>query len=229
MSTDKEIEKAKASFATKGYCILDVNGIFADSLASISEMIELTDATSWTYVINHDEFSGDLPKTTKSEILVAHRERALKDNSEGKLAFYFERLTTDHNLNMGGAPMALVYSRRLMESKEMKNLLELITNRTVLNMEQLYINKFNIGDFLGVHRDGGNNVGVALNITKGWLAANGGNTHILNESMEIVDSLSPKYGKILIFDSSKANVPHFVSSVTATNGTSRMAIVGRYN
>ncbi|WP_234497922.1 2OG-Fe(II) oxygenase family protein [Vibrio maritimus] len=229
MNTDKAIQRAKISFADKGYCVMDVSCIFADSLARISDKIQSTDVTDWTYVINHSDFSGDLPKSTKTEVLLTHRKKALKENSKGKLAFYFERLTTDHNLITRDTPKALTYSKRLLESHEMRGLLESITSRTVLDIEQMYINRFNVGDFLGVHRDGGNNLGVALNISKDWLTVNGGNTHILNESMEIIDSLSPKYGRILIFDSKKSSVPHFVSSVSATNGSSRMAIVGRYN
>lgn len=222
-------ETASKQFLERGYCILDIKAPFLKHLNEVADDLELATEADWTYVIRHNDFEGDLPLSTDKKILFSHRQKAYKENSQGLFSFFFQRMTTAHGLPLLTVPKALISSRDLMESRGVRNLLESVSGRSVGNIEQLYINKFTIGDFLGVHRDGGNNLSVALNLTNNWLTMNGGQTHIVDDTKNIVDSLSPSFGKLLIIDSMKKNAPHFVSTVTSTNDSPRVAIITRYN
>lgn len=45
----------------------------------------------------------------------------------------------------------------------------------------------------------------------------------------ILDTFIPSYLNILIFDTKKRKIPHFVSAVTSNRTSKRMALVVRYN
>ncbi|SQD77261.1 2OG-Fe(II) oxygenase family protein [Moritella yayanosii] len=96
-------------------------------------------------------------------------------------------------------------------------------------MNQFYINLFDYGDFLGIHSDGGNNIGIAINITKNWLPTFGGITHIIDQYLNIVDSLTPTFGQMFLFDSKENNIPHFVSTVSTERSGKRMSIIARFD
>ncbi|EJD6599004.1 hypothetical protein M0L39_RS03445 [Providencia rettgeri] len=50
-----------------------------------------------------------------------------------------------------------------------------------------------------------------------------------NEKKEILETFIPSYLNILIFDTKKRKIPHFVSTVTSNKISKRMALVVRYN
>ncbi|WP_299008862.1 2OG-Fe(II) oxygenase family protein [uncultured Shewanella sp.] len=222
-------QEFKNDFSRKGYCIIDVKKLFSSDLMSIKKELDKTTDESWTYVVKYDDFEADLLSSTELKVIEKHKKAAYRNNSEGKLAYFFKRITTDHGLTSVPIAQAFLQAQGLMDSPAIRRLLEFVTGRDINDMSQIYINKFEIGDFLGIHKDGGNNIGVALNLSKDWITTNGGNTHIVDDEMNIIDSLSPCFGKLLVFDSMKENVPHFVSTVTSTNNNARMSIIARYN
>ncbi|WP_318452364.1 2OG-Fe(II) oxygenase [Photobacterium leiognathi] len=222
-------QRERAKFIKDGYCVLDVNQQFQKSLHAIEEKIKSTSVDHWTYIIKHSDFEGDLPLCVDLSTLNRHRNKAIDEHNAGDFSFFFQRIASNQRISEYDVPDAILLSRSFMQSTEMKCILEYVSGRTINHIDQFYINKFGVGDFLGIHRDGGNNLGIALNISREWLTTNGGNTHIVDEELNIIDSISPRFGKLLIFDSKSESVPHFVSMVTATNGASRMAIIARFN
>ncbi|HCR4098005.1 TPA: hypothetical protein OOF48_003208, partial [Providencia rettgeri] len=92
------------------------------------------------------------------------------------------------------------------------------------------LSKFDKNDFLTTHCDSDDGIGIVINLTKEWEANYGGLTMILdNEKKEILETFIPSYLNILIFDTKKRKIPHFVSTVTSNKISKRMALVVRYN
>ena len=86
----------------------------------------------------------------------------------------------------------------------------------------MYLSRFDKDDFLTTHCDSDDGIGIVINLTKEWEANYGGLTMIL-------DTFIPSYLNILIFDTKKRKIPHFVSAVTSNRTSKRMALVVRYN
>ncbi|MGN2716723.1 2OG-Fe(II) oxygenase family protein [Aliivibrio fischeri] len=223
-----DLKKLNMEFLNNGYCHLNILNHFKTELDFIQNDLAIYDSKYWSYIIKYGDFEKDIPVNKFSDKIKKHYENSIQHHSLGQFAFFFKRMCQDHNLDI---PITKSFNLayKLVNSSEFTILLEKITGRNIGNTSQFYINQFDKGEFLGIHSDRGNNIGIAINITKNWLPTFGGVTHIFHQSLDIIDSLTPTFGEMFIFDSKSKEIPHFVSTVSVRRPEKRMAIIVRFD
>ncbi|AUH00268.1 hypothetical protein CWC46_10905 [Prodigiosinella confusarubida] len=72
-------------------------------------------------------------------------------------------------------------------------------------------------------------MGIALNITEDWDHNYGGLTHILDHNRKkVIDTLTPTFGELFLFDTSQTQIPHLVSMINVNQKNKRMSVIARY-
>lgn len=103
--------------------------------------------------------------------------------------------------------------RSCLSSHDLINILAKIGNRKISVMSVFYINRLDKGDFIVTHSDRGagrNSMGVVVNLTKKWNPNHGGLTFMIDqESSNINGVITPKLGRVLVFDIIEKNQSSF--------------------
>jgi Rps23 Pro-64 3,4-dihydroxylase Tpa1-like proline 4-hydroxylase len=195
-------------------------------LDGISDGLEHLPEQAWSYIIRNRDGEFELPATQRRLARVQQR-KAVRDHAAGTFAFSFRRIDgASQNLHVP----ALADARRLMDGPALRSLLHTVTGRVPLAIRQFYVSRFDEGDFLSTHCDPGQSFGVVINLTREWDPNHGGLTMLLSEDRSRVRScLLPVRFQLLVFDTSKRLIPHFVSTVGAHGACKRLALVVRYD
>lgn len=220
------MDKTLKFFKEYGYCSVDLSSFLPHLVAGCKAVCEAIGEHDWTYIIRNSFEEVDLPYSVPTLRLQQAKTDALRVYHEGGFAFSFRRLA-----NLEGTPVhpAMNLFDDYLMRDDFLDLLAAISGRSVGAMEVRYINRFDQGDFLTTHCDPGSNFGIALNITQNWNPNFGGLTCILDKKgSEILDVLTPAYGRLFVFDTSRQKIPHFVSMVTASPAQNRVALIARY-
>lgn len=224
-----DLNKAQNNFIDNGYCSLDINEQCGFELNQIQQLLTPFNALFWSYIIRYGDVELDLALSEPKELVNQHYTEAKRAFSRGEFTFFFRRICHDNGLDLPKTD-ALDLTYQMLTSDIFIAILSKLVKRNIGAINQLYINLFDKGDFLTTHSDSGNNIGIAINITPQWNPNFGGITHIINSCGDIVDSLTPSFGRLFIFDSTnKFHVPHFVSMVNTKATNKRMAIIARYD
>lgn len=216
------------NFSNKGYCVINIKNTLKDELNNISRSIYNETENNWNIIYKNTDEQRDIPVNhDKNEISTIYN-KCLDDYNKGNFCFFFKRLLRNStNLTKGSIAAQKTYD--FCNSPIFRSIIEYNTGRNIGNIDIFYINKFSKGDFLTTHTDAGNNLGIVLNISENWNPNFGGLTHILDkDTHKIIDTLTPAFGELFIFDTSKKQVPHFVSMTTSDTASKRISIVARY-
>ena len=216
------------SFNKVGYLTTNISCQFNAELNDIFNAANSESEVSWTYIYKYAHEQKDLPFTTTQHKIDRIYSKCFNDFCKNEFSFFFRRL-----LNEGIEDFAISEASKkayaFCNSDIFKNLIENVTGRNIGDIDVFYINRFDRGCFLNTHTDRGENIGIAINITKSWDPNFGGLTHILDESRKnVIETLTPKFGEMFIFDVSEMQVPHFVSMVAVNSKDKRMSIIARY-
>ncbi|MGP2414543.1 2OG-Fe(II) oxygenase family protein [Pantoea ananatis] len=215
-------------FNEKGYVTKNIKSQFPSKITEIMQSSQDSPEESWTYIYKNSSEQRDLSFLAPAEEIEENFTKCFNDFCENKFSFFFRRLSNEVKDNVAlSEASAIAYN--FCNSDEFKDLIANLTGRKIGNTDLFYINRFDKGHFLNTHTDSGNNVGVALNITQNWDPNFGGLTHILDQDRKkVVDTLTPGFAELFLFDTSEKQVPHFVSMVTANQKSRRMSVIARY-
>tara|TARA_B110000483_G_scaffold234850_1_gene305520 strand:+ start:3956 stop:4651 length:696 start_codon:yes stop_codon:yes gene_type:complete len=128
-------------------------------------------------------------------------------------------------------PSFLEYTlRKNMGSEEFIHYLNKITNLNLTKLNTLFLSKYKGGNFLSPHSDNGNGkLAFVLNLTKNWKPQYGGILHFMNDTKtEIVESFTPLFNNLMLFEVPEGGIPHFVSHVVPYVKQERYSITGWY-
>jgi Rps23 Pro-64 3,4-dihydroxylase Tpa1-like proline 4-hydroxylase len=145
----------------------------------------------------------------------------------GTFSYSFKRTIDNH---VDGCTCIECEVKQLLNSKEVIEFLNKITDYNLTEPYELFASKYEHGDFLSIHHDGPNGrVGFVLNLTKDWRADYGGLLNVLTEDYsKVTDTIIPGYNTLTLFDSSTSDgFPHFVSHVNVQN-KKRISYTGWY-
>lgn len=195
-------------------------------LDGISGELEQLQEQAWSYIIRNRDGEFEFPATQRHLARLQQR-KAVRDRTAGTFAFSFRRI--DGALQNFLVP-PVADARRLMDGPTLRSLLHTVTGRVPVAIRQFYVSRFDEGDFLSTHCDPGQSFGVVINLTREWDPNHGGLTVLLTEDRSRVRScLLPVRFQLLVFDTSKRLIPHFVSTVGAHGPCKRLALVVRYD
>lgn len=215
-------------FNQKGYLTKNIKSLFASEIFNIMKSSQASAEQCWTYIYKNAIEQKDIPFTAPADEVEKSFTRCLEDYYENKFSFFFRRLSNqakDDVIACDAAEVAFDFC----DSDKFKDLIAHLTGRNIGNIDVFYINRFDKGHFLNTHTDSGNNVGIALNITQDWDPNFGGLTHILDQDRtKVIETLTPCFAELFLFDTSQTPVPHFVSMVTADRKSRRMSVIARY-
>lgn len=135
----------------------------------------------------------------------------------GEFAYSFSR-TLDEN-HFETCTCIDCRMRDTVRSREFINALNAILDVEILKVKETFLSKYEKGDFLTTHHDGGNgDYTFIIPLTEKWYLPWGGLTHFLNEDeSQIICSITPKLGDLVLFKvrpDKKSH--HFVSEVVGT-------------
>ena len=118
--------------------------------------------------------------------------------------------------------------KELFKSKEMIDMINLLTNEGVTTTNSIFGSKYSSECFLAKHSDQGNGaVAHVWNCTKNWLSTWGGMLHFLEDDWNgIKKVVVPTFNSMVLFSVPKDGRPHFVSSVGADVTAIRTAVSG---
>lgn len=186
---------------------------------------EIDDAL-WSNIIKHSTSEFDFYPDEAQSARLAHQ-LAFADYQESKFAFSFMRMPDNDRSAQSKTFRNL---KECLSSKAMYDLLEGATGKRPKGISQFYLNRFDKGHFLNTHCDPGQSYGVVVHLSKAWDPNHGGLTTILSDDRNTVrECLVPAQFQTLIFDTRDRLIPHFVSMVTATSHSRRIAAVIRYD
>jgi len=216
------------TFNDKGYLTKNIQSQFGSKIYEIMESSQDSSEDSWTYIYKNSLEQKDLSFLTPADEIEKSFNSCFADFCDNKFSFFFRRLSNEVKDNVASSEASTI-AYNFCNSDEFKDLITSLTGRKIGNTDLFYINRFDKGHFLNTHTDSGNNVGVALNITQNWDPNFGGLTHILDQDRKkVVDTLTPGFAELFLFDTSEKQVPHFVSMVTANQKSRRMSVIARY-
>ncbi|MEI7186055.1 2OG-Fe(II) oxygenase family protein [Dickeya dianthicola] len=215
-------------FKKTGYLTTNIRSQFASKILEIMESAQACPEECWTYIYKNSLEQKDLSFMAPYYEIEQSFTRCFEDFCENKFSFFFRRLSNEVKDNVSPSEASTI-AYNFCNSEEFKDLIAALTGRKIGNIDVFYINRFDKGHFLNTHTDAGNNIGIALNITENWDPNFGGLTHILDkEKTKIVETLTPGFAELFLFDTSGKQVPHFVSTVTANQKNRRMSVIARY-
>lgn len=121
--------------------------------------------------------------------------------------------------------------RKMLSSPEFIDYLNQITQLNITQLNTLFLSKYKGGHFLSPHNDKGNGrLAFVLNLTMGWKPQYGGLLHFLNENKtEIIDTFTPQFNQLTLFEVPEEGIPHYVSHVVPGIKKERFAITGWYS
>lgn len=216
------------TFNEKGYLTKNIQSQFASKIYEIMESSQDSLEECWTYIYKNSLEQKDLSFLTSEDEIQNSYNCCITDFCDNKFSFFFRRLSNEVKDNVTSSEVSKI-AYDFCNSEEFKDLIAGLTGRKIGNTDLFYINRFDKGHFLNTHTDSGNNVGVALNITQNWDPNFGGLTHILDQDRKkVIETLTPGFAELFLFDTSEKQVPHFVSMVTANQKSRRMSVIARY-
>lgn len=218
----------RISFNKNGFLSRNISAFFDAELKDIMQSADSSTEDCWTYIFKNSTEQKDLPylsaRTEVEDIYL----KCFEDYCDGKFSFFFRRLLSESRENAVSCTAAKI-AFDFCDSEKFKSRIADYTGREIGKIDLFYINRFDKGHFLNTHTDSGNNVGIALNITQDWDPNFGGLTHILDETRnKVIETLTPGFGELFLFDTSQTQIPHFVSMVTANPKKRRMSVIARY-
>ncbi|QXO64797.1 MULTISPECIES: 2OG-Fe(II) oxygenase family protein [Morganella] len=220
-------DKLFTIFQKQGYVSFDIASFFPELTMCSKEFYEI-DEEYWSWIIKNKNGEHDfyLKKHPKN-LIENEKVSALSDYESGRFSFSFRRIVYD---DIGKSVDCFNKVKSIVNSMRFFKFLEHVTGRELKKNTVIYLNRFDCGDFLTVHSDPGQSVGLVINFTLNWNMTHGGLTMILDQAgKKIIDTLIPNNMTALIFDTGKKNIPHFVSMVTAKTQNKRIALVARYD
>lgn len=119
----------------------------------------------------------------------------------------------------------------MLGSPEFIDYLNQITQLNITQLNTLFLSKYKSGHFLSPHSDKGNGrLAFILNLTMGWKPQYGGLLHFLNkDKTEIIDTFTPQFNQLTLFEVPEEGIPHYVSHVVPGIKKERFAITGWYS
>ncbi|WP_272681058.1 2OG-Fe(II) oxygenase family protein [Providencia sp. PROV129] len=218
------INRHKKEFLTNGYTHFPINDFFPDFEINFRLLNNIED-DKWSFIIKNRRGVKDLYLSdTNIDSINYEKTIAFEDRDNGEFSFSFKRICFNAIKIVYGDLISVV------NNVKFKYFLERITGREINVISNMYLSKFDKDDFLTTHCDSDDGIGIVISLTMGWDANHGGLTMILdNQRKTILETLIPSYLNILIFDTKKREIPHFVSTVTSNKTSKRMALVVRYN
>ncbi|MEY0116689.1 2OG-Fe(II) oxygenase family protein [Providencia rettgeri] len=188
-------------------------------------LINSIEEDKWSFIIkNRQRVSDFYLSDTDINSINDEKTSAFEDRDNGEFSFSFRRICFNE--------IKIIFADLIsvVNDVKFKNFLENLTGSKVNIISNMYLSKFDKDDFLTTHCDSDDGIGIVINLTKEWEANYGGLTMILDKDKKtILDTFIPSYLNILIFDTKKRKIPHFVSTVTSNRTSKRMALVVRYN
>jgi len=121
--------------------------------------------------------------------------------------------------------------RKMLNSPEFIDYLNQITQLNITQLNTLFLSKYKGGHFLSPHSDKGNGrLAFVLNLTMGWKPQYGGLLHFMNdEKTEIIDTFTPQFNQLTLFEVPEEGIHHYVSHVVPGIKKERFAITGWYS
>jgi len=216
------------NFSDKGFLTKNIESLFGSKISEIMEASQASPEQCWTYIYKNSIDQKDLSFFTPVSEVERSLTKCLEDYGDNRFSFFFRRLSNEIKDNAVSCQASAI-AFDFCNSPKFRDLIVSLTGREIGNVDVFYINRFDKGHFLNTHTDSGNNVGIALNITQNWDPNFGGLTHILDqERKKVIETLTPGFGELFLFDTSESQVPHFVSMVTANQKSRRMSVIARY-
>ncbi|WOB92353.1 MULTISPECIES: 2OG-Fe(II) oxygenase family protein [Providencia] len=218
------INRHKKEFLSNGYTSFTIKDFFPDFNIDLN-LINSIEEDKWSFIIkNRQRVSDFYLSDTDINSINDEKTSAFEDRDNGEFSFSFRRICFNE--------IKIIFADLIsvVNDVKFKNFLENLTGSKVNVISNMYLSKFDKDDFLTTHCDSDDGIGIVINLTKEWEANYGGLTMILdNDKKTILDTFIPSYLNILIFDTKKRKIPHFVSTVTSNRTSKRMALVVRYN
>ncbi|WJY16521.1 2OG-Fe(II) oxygenase family protein [Pectobacteriaceae bacterium CE90] len=222
------MDNLKNRFSQKGYLSKNLADMYDSELKLIMESAESTSEDSWTYIFRNSSEQRDLVYGSPDSEVSTCYDLCYQDYCLNKFSFFFRRLLNESSEEIVNTEASKI-AYNFCNSDDLKNLLQYYTGRKIGEIEVFYINRFDKGHFLNTHTDSGNNIGIALNITKNWDPNYGGLTHILDHNRKkVIDTLTPTFGELFLFDTSQTQIPHLVSMINVNQKNKRMSVIARY-
>lgn len=219
----RKLDIYSQKFKEQGYVLIE-NLLDASLVQKWHQALQNKPDHHWNQIIKNSNIEKDFQVVEEQEQIFLNHNQALKDYSKGLFCFSFKRINKPIEKDDIVEEIIVCLS-----SISFRNALSKIVQREVKQVSVFYINRFDKGDFLTTHNDGGSSIGIVINLTKNWNPNFGGITFMIDqESGNIRDAIVPKLGRVLVFDIQKNNQPHFVSMVTSDSSIKRLAIVVRY-
>ena len=213
-------------FRQDGFIQLEVRTEFERELNEMAQQISVFHQDEWLHIIKNSIQEQDYFFPIEQTLISYHQSIALHEYQQGLFCFSFRRIVANHRL-LHRAIFCRI--KAFFCAEIFLNFLEKICQRNLKEISSFYITRFDQGDFLSTHCDAESNIAVVLNLTQRWNPNHGGLTCILDKTRNLVmETLTPTFGSLFIFDTLEKSIPHFVSMVTVTPEFPRVAISVRY-
>lgn len=222
----QDLDKYEHEFNVQGYVVID-NFLDKILVEKWNNYLQKKEDRYWTQLIKNSKLEKDFNLVEEKEEILVSYDNALRDYNEGRLCFSFKRINKPLEKSS-----VIDEIKQYLASPNLINIFSRIGNRTISTMSVFYINRFDKGDFITTHSDRGagrNSIGVVVNLTEEWDPNHGGLTFMLDQEGKAINGVvMPKLGRVLVFDITGKNNPHFVSMVTSNSRVRRLALVARY-
>lgn len=213
-------------FGQDGFVQLGLQAEFESDVNKISHKISAFHQDEWSHIIKNSIQEQDYFLPIEQTLISYHQSIALHEYQHGAFCFSFKRIVDNPRLCHEAFFNKI---KAFFCTETFLNFLEKICQRRVKEMSSFYISRFDQGDFLTTHCDAESNIAVVLNLTRRWNPNHGGLTCILDQTRNrVIETLTPTFGNLFIFDTLEKSIPHFVSMVTVTPEFPRVAISVRY-
>lgn len=218
------LNKHKKAFLSNGYTSFAVKNFFPDFEVNLN-LINSIEEDKWSFIIKNRRGINDFYLSdTDIDSINYEKKIAFEDRDNGEFSFSFKRI------RFNDMKIIFVDLISLVNDIKFKSFLENLTEIKINMISNIYLSRFDKDDFLTTHCDSDDGIGIVINLTKEWELNYGGLTMILDKDKKtILETFAPSYLDILIFDTKKRKIPHFVSAVTSNKTSKRMALVVRYN
>lgn len=218
------INKHKQTFLSNGYTSFAIKNFFPDFEINLS-LINSIEEDKWSFIIKNRRGVNDFYLSdTNIDSINYEKTIASEDRDNGDFSFSFKRIC------FNDMKVILFDLISVVNDIKFKNFLSELTGSKISMISNIYLSKFDKDDFLTTHCDSDDGIGIVINLTKEWNSNYGGLTMILDQDKKtILDTFIPTYLNILIFDTKRRKIPHFVSTITSNTKYGRIALVVRYN
>jgi Rps23 Pro-64 3,4-dihydroxylase Tpa1-like proline 4-hydroxylase len=192
----------------KSYYIVKKNFLDKKFIEKINKII-LND-NEWLYTTN---IGND--KVKHNNDIKSRRENSLKLLNSDKFSYSKYEYKNE-------APILKEITEYLNSPDVLKQISEL-TNKKITKTTDIFISKFEPGDFLSVHND--INLGryaFIIYLNKSWDRSCGGDLNLITKE-KIHIPIYPEYNKLVLMDIKSIELPHYINTVKCNN---RYAITG---